>query len=271
MNGVQDISWSSLAIGYLLVGIPLAIFWYYRTGLVRSTVIAVIRMALQLYLVGLYLEYIFTLNNPWINLVWVLVMIIIASFTAIRRSRLNRKLFLLPVMLAMILAVFAVDMYFLGVVIQLDYLFDARYFIPITGMLIGNSMSGNIIAFNTYFSSLERDQIQYRFALANGATVNEALRKFIAEALRRSLSPTIATTSVVGLISLPGMMTGQILGGSSPSVAIKYQIMIMITILVSSVLTVVLSILISNKFIFDEMGMPKQKLLVTPKIKHMVK
>lgn len=264
MNEVQDISWIDLAIGYLLIVVPIIIFRYYQTGMVRSTIIAVIRMGVQLFLVGLYLEYIFTLNNYWINIGWVLMMIVIASFTAIRRSGLNRKIFLLPVMLAMTLSIFAVDLYFLGVVVKLDYLFEARYFIPITGMLIGNSMNNNIIAFNTYFTGLEREQVQYRFALANGATVNEALKKFISEALQRSLNPTIATASVMGLISLPGMMTGQILGGSDPSVAIKYQIMVMISILVCSILTVVLSILISNKFILNKMGLPKHNLL-TPK------
>ncbi len=63
MNGVQDISWIDLAIGYLLIVIPIIIFRYYQTGMVRSTIIAVIRMGVQLFLVGLYLEYIFTLNN----------------------------------------------------------------------------------------------------------------------------------------------------------------------------------------------------------------
>lgn len=261
MNGVQDISWIDLAIGYLLIVIPIIIFKYFQTGMVRTTIIAVIRMGVQLFLVGLYLEYIFTLNNQWINVGWVLVMIIIACFTAIRRSELNIKMFLFPVMLAMILSIFAVDLYFLGVVVKLHYLFEARYFIPITGMLIGNAMNNNIIAFNTYFNKLQREQLQYRFALANGATKHEALKNFIAEALRRSLNPTIATASVMGLISLPGMMTGQILGGSNPSVAIKYQIMVMISILVCSILTVVLSIIIANKYIFDKMGLPKDHIL----------
>lgn len=261
MNGVQDISWMDLAAGYLLLVIPVLIFRYYQTGMIRSTLIAVLRMSIQLYLVGLYLQYIFDLNSHWINIGWVLIMIVIASLTAISRSGLSRKLFLLPILAAMLLSVFAIDMYFLGVVLKLDYLFDARYFIPITGMLIGNCMSNIIIALNTFYKSLDREQAQYRFALANGAARAEALRPFIAEALRKSLNPTIATTSVVGLISLPGMMTGQILGGSDPAVAIKYQIMIMITILVSSLITTVLSIAVSNRFVFDDMDMPAKKIL----------
>jgi len=261
MAGVQDISWSDLSIGYLLIIIPVVVFNYYQTGMVKSTLIAIARMTIQLLLVGVYLETIFKLNNVWVNLAWVGVMILVASYTVIKRSGLNRKLFQIPILVSLIISILLVDVYFLGVVVRLDFIFDARYFIPITGMMIGNCLSINIVALNTFYQKLNREQLQYRFAIANGASKSEALKGFIAEALKKSLNPTIATTAVVGLISLPGMMTGQILGGSNPSVAIKYQIMIMITILVSSLITVILSILISNKFVFDSMDMPVKNLL----------
>lgn len=249
--GVQDISWVDLGLGYLLLVIPLLAFRYYQTGLVRSTLIAIARMTVQLLLVGAYLGIIFRWNSAWVNILWVVAMVVVAAFTVVRRSELSRKLFLVPVLIAIAASVLLVDVYFLGVVVRLDFLFDARYFIPITGMLIGNCLSNNIVALNTFYHSLSKEQTLYRFALANGATRNEALAGFMREALRKSLNPTIATTAVVGLISLPGMMTGQILGGSNPEVAIKYQIMIMITILVSTLLTVILSILICNRFVFD--------------------
>lgn len=260
-NSIQDISWIDLSIGYALIIIPIIVFQYFRSGMVKATLIAVLRMTIQLFLVGVYLQYIFHLNHSWINVAWVFLMIVVATFTTIQRSTLNKKVFLLPILLAMIISIIAIDLYFLGVVLKLDYLFEARYFVPITGMLIGNAMSNNIIALNTFYKGLEREQVQYRYAIANGATHHEALKAFMAEALRKSLNPLIAMTSVIGLISLPGMMTGQILGGSLPAVAIKYQIMMMITVLVSSVLTVVLSIVISNRFVFDEWDMPKRHLL----------
>lgn len=260
MNGAQDISWIDLSIGYLLIIIPIVIFSYFGTKMVKPTLIAIARMTVQLFLVGIYLQYIFDFNNVWVNIGWVMVMIVIASYTVIKRSEINRKLFQIPILISMLVSVLLIDIYFLGAVIKLDFLFDARFFIPITGMLIGNCLSNNIIALNTFYNKLNREQVQYRFSIANGATRNEALKGFISDALKKSLNPTIATTAVIGLISLPGMMTGQILGGSNPSVAIKYQIMIMITILVSSLITVILSILISNRFVFDSMDMPVKNL-----------
>ena len=256
-----DITWANLAVGYLLMLIPLGIFYYYQTGLVKTTLIAVVRMGVQLYLVGLYLQYIFDLNSAWINLAWVVVMIVVASVTEIRRTHLNIHLFLWPIFLAMSISVFLIDIYFFKFVLKLDNLFDARYFIPITGMIIGNSMSSNIVAFNTYFHNLELSQTRYRFALANGATQSEALKSYIAEALRRAMTPSIASASIMGIISLPGMMTGQILGGANPATAIKYQIMVMICIIVCNVLTITLSIWLSNRFIFNSMGMLENNLL----------
>ncbi len=262
MNTAIDISWSGLAVGFVLLVIPFFVLWYYRTGLLKPAVISVIRMTVQLLLVGLYLEYIFILNNMWINLTWVLIMVIIAALTTVKRSYLYFRLYLIPVFVSLAISLIIVDVYFLGFVIKLDNLFEAIYLIPITGMLLGNCIRTNILGLSSYYNKLQKEQILYKYALANGATKKEALIPYMRNSLRTSFAPTIATMAVVGLISLPGMMTGQILGGSSPNVAIKYQIMLMITILVSSVMTVVLTIFISNRFIFDSFHNLKTKIII---------
>jgi len=262
MNTAIDILWSDLALGFILLVIPFFILWYYKTGLLKPAVISVIRMTVQLLLVGLYLEYIFKLNNMWVNLAWVLIMVIIATATTVKRSELNRRLYLIPVFVSLTISLIIVDVYFLGFVIKLDNLFEAIYLIPITGMLLGNCIRTNILGLSSYYNKLQKEQILYKYALANGATIKEALFPYMRNSLKTSFAPTIATMAVVGLVSLPGMMTGQILGGSSPSVAIKYQIMLMITIFVSSIMTVVLTIFISNKFIFDPFHNLRTKIII---------
>lgn len=262
MNTAIDILWSDLALGFILLVIPFYILWYYKTGLLKPAVISVIRMTVQLLLIGLYLEYIFILNNMWVNLAWVLIMVIIATATTVKRSDLNRRLYLIPVFFSLAISLIIVDVYFLGFVIKLDNLFEAIYLIPITGMLLGNCIRTNIIGLSSYYIKLQKEQILYKYALANGGTKKEALFPYMRNSLKTSFAPTIATMAVVGLISLPGMMTGQILGGSSPSVAIKYQIMLMITIFVSSIMTVVLTIFISNKFIFDSFHNLRTKIII---------
>ena len=253
MNGVADIGYWDLMAGYGLLIVPFLILWYYKTGLVKDGFIAIIRMTVQLLMVGFYLEFIFDLNSIWINIGWVLVMTIIAAYTVVKRSGLKLKLMFFPVFIAGVLSIGVTDAYFLGYVVKLDNMFEARYFIPITGMLLGNTLKTIIIALSYYFKQLDKESGLYKWYLANGATRSEALARFKREALKIAFNPVIAATAIVGLISLPGMMTGQILGGSPPNVAIKYQIMLMITVFSSSIISVILTLLISDRHVFDGM------------------
>ena len=91
MNGIVDIGWGSMCLGFLLLLIPVTALAYYRTGLVKDTLIAASRMTLQLFLIGFYLEYLFTWNSAWINLLWVIVMICVASWTVLGRTKLPVK------------------------------------------------------------------------------------------------------------------------------------------------------------------------------------
>ncbi len=253
METIKDIGYIELFIGYVILIIPLIVFWYLKTGLIKDMLIAIIRMTVQLLLVGLYLEFIFNLNFWWVNVLWVLIMVIIATYTVVKRSELNLRVFFFPVFLALVASLLVIDPFFIGAVIRLDYFFESRYFIPITGIILGNWMRTNIIALNSYYKSIDHNRLLFRFYMGNGANRHEALMPFIREALKDAFNPVIANMSIVGLISLPGVMTGQILGGSNPTVAIKYQIMIMLTIFVGSLITVVLTILMTNKRIFDKM------------------
>ena len=226
--GTIDISYLSLGIGLLLLLIPLFYIWKFKTGLLRATVIGTARMIVQLFFIGIYLNYLFLWDNPWINFLWVIVMIFVASQTALARTQLKRKILFLPISAGFLCSVVCVGLYFIGIVLRVENVFSARYFIPIFGILMGNMLSSNVIALNTYYSGLKREQQLYRYLLGNGATRAEAQAPFIRQAIIKSFSPLIANISVMGLVAFPGTMIGQILGGSSPNVAIKYQMMIMI-------------------------------------------
>ena len=260
MEKVIDINYFELFTGYALMLIPVFILWYYKTGLVKDVLWATIRMTIQLLLVGVYLEYIFSLNSTLINILWVLIMSIIATYTIIQRSGLKFKLFFIPILLSGIISIAVTDAYFLGFVVKLENIFDARYFIPVTGMLLGNTIKNVIITLDAYYKRIDNEQNLYRWYLANGANHKEALLPFMRDALKISFNPLIATTAIMGLISLPGMMTGQILGGSNPNVAVKYQIMLLITIFSSAILNVVLTILFSNRIAFDKYSNLKKEI-----------
>jgi ABC-type uncharacterized transport system, permease component len=252
----MDISYTHLLVGYLLLLIPIWFLQYYKTGLVKDTLLATARMSVQLFLIGFYLEFLFKLNNAWVNLLWVGIMITTAAYTVVKRSKQRIGLLWMPVSVAILISVIICAGFFLGIVLDLPSAFEARYFIPICGMVLGNILNTNVISLNTFYSGVEREKTLYLFSLANGAHPAEAQRYFMREALIKSLNPAIATMAVMGLISLPGIMTGQILGGSSPSVAIKYQIMIMIVIFSSSLISVLVTLWISTRRAFDKFGIP---------------
>jgi len=243
----MDISLWNLILAFLSMAIPFLIFRHYDLKLNKDLLIGMVRMVLQLSLVAVYLEWIFVLNNAWINSLWVLIMVLIGADTVVRRINIPRKLFLVPLMLSGFISMVIIDTFFIGLVIRPEYFFDARYFIPISGMVLGNSLNHNIVGLTAWFEGMTKKKELYYFLLTNGGNERNAMRPFIQDALRKGLNPMIATMSVMGLISLPGMMTGQILGGASPAVAIKYQIMIMLAIFTGCTLTLLLSILFVRK------------------------
>ena len=246
-----DIGLLDLALGFTILALPLMVFLYYRIRLIKDMFVSVARMIIQLSLVALYMEWIFDMNNPWINSLWVFIMIFISAGTIVYRVKLIWHIFLFPLVLAGLLSMLIIDGFFLGTVIKLDYFFDARYFIPISGMVLGNSINHNIVGLTTYFEGLSRRNDLYYFILTNNGSRKQAMRPYIQDAIEKALNPLLANMSVIGLISLPGMMTGQILGGASPAIAIKYQVMIMLAIFVGCTMILVTSILYSNFFVFD--------------------
>ena len=218
-------------------------------------------MCVQLFLIGIYLKYLFVWNNAWINLLWVIIMILVASHTAVTRTRLKKSVLFVPISVGFLITSLLVGFYFLGIVLGLNNVFSTQYFIPIFGILMGNMLSVNVVALSTYYSGLQREQQMYYYLLGNGATRFEATAPFMRAAIVKAFSPAIANMAVMGLVALPGTMIGQILGGSSPNVAIKYQIMIIIITITASMLSLMITVWLSNLKSFDAFGQLKQVMI----------
>lgn len=257
---IYDISYTSLIFCFFLLAIPIFISWKIRLELEKSTLEAVFRMSIQLFLAGIFLNFIFNLNNGLLNLTWVGIMIFFASYTAIKSVDLNVKKLFAPIILAIAFSSLAVLLYFNKFVINLENILDARYLIPIAGMFLGNSLRGNVVGIGDFYSDIKRNENRYLYSLSLGASMYEAVLPYLRKSLRAAVKPTLANIASVGIVTLPGMMTGQILGGASPLVAIKYQITIMIAQYVSTLLGTTLSILTSFRTAFDEYGLVDKKL-----------
>lgn len=253
---IIELTWLQLSVGFLSLLIPAAIMWWYQTGLNKEMLIATIRMTLQLLIVGYYLEYLFEYDNAWVNLAWIMVMVIVADFATLDRSDLKSKWSLvIPVFGATFIGIILINLFFLEFVIRLPEFLGAQYTIPITGMVLGNCLRSNVIGINDFYYNLKDNKERYQFYLASGATRTEALYPFFQRALKKSANPTLASMATIGLVSLPGMMTGQILSGSSPLTAIQYQIMIMLAIFSGTIFSVFLAIRFCNHTVFFENDM----------------
>ncbi len=251
---IVDISFLSLALGYGLLIFPLSILLWYRIPIVGDTLWAIVRMTVQLLFVGLYLQVVFSLNNFWLNGAWLLIMIGVADTSIIRGCGLRLGRFGGPLFLALLLGTAVPLFFFVGPILARPHLLDAQYAIPIGGMILGNCLRADIIGVSNFYRSVRKSEKAFLQALAQGARFSEATRPFLRDAVQAALAPTVATMATIGLVSLPGMMTGVILGGADPMTAIKYQIAIMIAIFSGTAITVALAIWLTMKSSFTAYG-----------------
>ncbi len=257
---IQDISTMGFIFCCFLLLISFAVSHYLKLGLIRYITIVTSRMAFQLFLIGMLLTVAFDVNNSIFNIVWVFVMLCFASYTILDSADLRVGTFIGPLFLFFSVSNILVLLYFDAFVIELDNLFEARYLIPIAGMLAGNSLRANIVGLNDLYRSVSTNEHRYLYRLGLGATRQEALLPYIRESMNSALRPTFANMATMGIVFLPGIMTGQILAGASPILAIKYQITIMIAIFVTTMLGVMICLLVFTNRGFDEFQILKPDL-----------
>ncbi len=251
--GAQDLSIFSLGILFVFLLPILYISRHLKFGINKPIIFSMGRMCLQLGFVGLYLEFLFKLDSPWLNGVYLMMMISIACYSILKSSRLKIVLFFKPLFLALLIPFAIILLFFNGVVVHIDNLFEAKYLIPIGGMLLGNSLRSIIIGLTNFYSGLQKNEKEYLYSLSLFNNRIQALKPWFRESIVAAITPTLASMATIGLVSLPGMMTGQILGGSIPIVAIKYQIAIMVCIFYTEYFSVILSILFSLKMGFNDL------------------
>lgn len=249
---METISYLGLLYLALLVIPVLLINTKLEIKMNKRILISMIRMTVQLSLVGLYLQYIFDLNNPILNLGYLIIMMVIASFSVSNSTGLNLKRIYFPVFISMMIPNIVLLFFFNAIVIDLNNVFEARYMITIAGMLLGNVLNGDIVGLNTFYKGVKENEKIVNYDLALGATRFQALKPFFKDAIVASIKPTVASMATIGLVSLPGMMTGQILGGSVPREAIMYQIAIMIAIFVTRYFNILGAIALSQRLMFDK-------------------
>ena len=261
--GAQDLGFLSF-LSLLIFMLPvLYINRRLKLSINKRTIVSVVRMCVQLGFVGIYLKFLFRYNSPVLNSIYLLIMISIACQSIIRSSNLKTRKFFIPVFFALLIPFAIILFFFNGVVVKIDNLFEAKYIIPIGGMLLGNCLRSMIIGLNNFYTGIRKDEKIYLYSLSLFNDRIQALKPYFKESFLAAITPTIASMATIGLVALPGMMTGQILGGSMPTVAIKYQIAIMFSIFYTEYFSVILSVLFSLKVGFNRFDVLNKDIFIS--------
>jgi len=225
-----------------------------RLGVGKRLLIAATRSIVQLLLLGLVLEVLFAQTNPFYMGGLALIMLLVAGYEAMaRQSRRFTGLWGMGIgTLSMFITSFCITLLTLLAIIQADPWYTPQYLIPLLGMVLGNTMNAIAISLNqlTQNAWQQRSNIEARLIL--GHSWHEAIGDIRREALRAGLIPIINAMTAAGIVSLPGMMTGQILAGSPPLEAAKYQLLILFLVAAGTGLGSMGALWMGSRHLFDE-------------------
>ncbi len=251
MNDTVQISIFNFALIYLLLIIVGIIMKVSKINQTKLLLVASIRMTVQLALAGYVLTYIFDKPSPILVCAYVISMCVFAVYRILSVNKgLNRKFKLIIAGSISLSAIFIIS-FFVTVVVG-ESLFNPQYTIPISGMIIGNAMTGITLGVKTFMAKTKDSKLQIEVLLNQGAKPKNILKPFVNNALETALLPTINSMLGMGIVSLPGMMTGQILSGELPTTAILYQISINICLAAVVSLSVFLSLNLGYKTLYNK-------------------
>ena len=250
-DGVLPLSWARLALASVALVVVLAIVRGMRLGLSRTVLQSAIRGTVQLFAVGYVLAALFAVERPELVLAVILIMIGAAARTA--RSRLAPLPGLTWLAGAALSAGTGLAVFFMtAVVVRPSPWYAPQYLVSITGMLLGNAMNGASLAGDRFQDELVSRRAEVEARLSLGLSGAESVHPLQARALRAALIPTLNSFAVAGVVQLPGMMTGQILAGVRPDLAVRYQIVIFILLTMSTALSTFLFLnLLSKRYLTD--------------------
>ena len=245
---------ADLALAATLVVALAALSFRLGLGVSRQILVAALRTTVQLLLVGLVLRAVFeNVHWGWVTLIATVMLLAAGREVMARQKRPLRGGWGFGVgTLSMFLSSFAVTALALVVIIGGDPWYAPQYAIPLLGMLLGNTMNGISLGMGRLTESAWQQRAVLEQRLLLGQTRQEAIADLRRDAVRTGLVPIINAMAAAGIVSLPGMMTGQILAGSPPVEAVKYQILIMFLIAGGTGFGVVAAIGITARRLFDD-------------------
>jgi putative ABC transport system permease protein len=258
-SGVIPIGWEGLALATLFVVFVGVVSIRMSLGITRDLALATVRTYVQLIALGFILRWVFGINQPWLVLAIMALMVLFAAQIVVRRSPDAPRGIFASSFLAMALTGFIVTFAVTGVIVQVQPWYLPQYVIPLAGMVLGNSMTGIALAIERVYSDFDARRDEMLALVALGATPWEAAHGSIRDALRAGLIPTINSMAAAGLVFIPGMMSGQILAGADPVTATGYQIVVMLMVAAATAMGSLIAVALTYRRRFTRDGIFLEK------------
>lgn len=237
-----------ISLAFIFVIIPLVMSAVLKLGLEKDVIIAAVRSTIQLMIVGYILTFVFDGNHPIYMFLMILLMIVAAAQNIVKKGQGIKG-----ITWKIVLTLIVVEVLTIGILTGFRIIpFEPRYVIPISGMMIGNAMVLSLLFLNRFLSELDQNDEQIELILSLGGNPKQAIHRVLMTSIKNSMIPTIESTKTMGLVQLPGMMSGQIIGGADPLVAAQLQLLIIFLLMTAATLSSVLVGFLSYPTLFNE-------------------
>ncbi|OLF40058.1 iron export ABC transporter permease subunit FetB [Psychrobacter sp. Rd 27.2] len=245
------LTYGDIALASSLILMVLMVSWRLRLHLTKTLLMAALRTVVQLSFIGLILAWVFA-REQWYEVLSILtIMTLIAGSAAKNRVKRRYNGLFIDTLLAVSVSAVLVTAIAIMVILDVQPWYTPQFVIPILGLILGNSLTAISLTSNQLINAFYEQQARIEMMLSLSATPFEAVHEQVRTAIINGMTPTLNSMLVVGVVSLPGMMTGQILAGADPTQAIRYQIVTMFLICVSSTLGCTISALLTYRRFFN--------------------
>ncbi|AXI07841.1 iron export ABC transporter permease subunit FetB [Oceanobacillus sp. 143] len=238
----------TLSLALIFVLIPIILSKAFNLELEKDTVIATVRSIIQLLIVGYILQFVFDSEN----IIYTVLMIALMIGAATQNAR-KKGAAIKGITWKLIVTFVFVEILTQGILLGFHITpAEAQYIIPISGMMIGNSMVLSILFLNRFTAEINAHQDEIELILSLGGTPKQAIHSQLIASIKASTIPTIESQKTIGLVQLPGMMSGQIIAGADPVQAVQFQLLILFLLLTTVVVTSVLLGFLSYPTLFNK-------------------
>ncbi len=258
---IVSIGIGQLAFGLVFILVAGITSLVHALKLEKDLLVGTVRTFVQLFALGYILIFIFKLDDAVLVLAVFGFMIFFAAWEIRNRIKEKQVTFFWPLFISMVVSYIIVSYMVTAVVVGVKPWWKPQYFIPLGGMVIGNSMNATAIALERLLGELRKRRNEVEALLCLGADYKEASNKILGTAMRAGMIPSINSMMTVGIVFIPGMMTGQILAGADPLQAVRYQIMVMVMLVGSTAIGSFLVVYLVRKRCFGR----GERLLLQPR------